>query len=282
MNLRVQFVAVAVCAAAAFASADTGTNDVGLATARRPLHLTFVADFASAYLSSSGRICDTRPVASQELDFKYSFGDNDWVDGYGWIVSSLHDRQHESHRELFNEFEGSVMYGHSFRPTERTKFICRVGALWNPTLGYHPACWEYWGPRVALRFDNPWVVPYLDALWLLRPEKKGRVKLGLNRAFKLTDTLTLTPSVETVWNDGVRFESSYGAAPDSPVFGGAFTALTTGLRLDWQVSEAVSLYVRYRQLDVFNPQARKSNKESSSYYVKNDYPVFSAGVTWSF
>ena len=48
----------------------------------------FGAEVSSAYLATSGTICDNRPVASQEFDWLVNLGDWGWIDGYAWTISS--------------------------------------------------------------------------------------------------------------------------------------------------------------------------------------------------
>ena len=70
------------------------------------------AEFESAYLSSSGTLCDTRPTALQNLDWAVHIGDYGKLYGYGCFLSMMHDRQHELHRPAFNEFECGAFYGY--------------------------------------------------------------------------------------------------------------------------------------------------------------------------
>ena len=56
------------------------------------------AEFETAYLSSSGTLCDTKPTALQNLDWTIQFGDYGKLYGYGAFLSMMHDQQHELHR----------------------------------------------------------------------------------------------------------------------------------------------------------------------------------------
>ena len=77
------------------------------------------AEFESAYLSSSGTLCDTRPTELQNLDWTVRLGDYGKFYGYGAFLSMLHDWQHELHRPAFNEFEGGAWSARLSRAARR-------------------------------------------------------------------------------------------------------------------------------------------------------------------
>ena len=240
------------------------------------------AEVASAYLGSGGAIYDTRPITSQELGWFFDFGDYGWIDGYFWIVSALHDRQHESHRMLFNEIETVIRYGQKWQTSEKTAIKASVGPLWNPPVGYEQSHKNCWGPYVSVQFDNPVVVPYMSGLWLLAPKMRGRVRIGVRKSFALSENLSMTPSLESVWMDRRRFDARYGADPEDAFLGGSFATLTTGARLSWQVTGNCQVYFRFLMFDIINSQARRAVKKQDKYYAKCDWPVFRIGVEYSF
>ncbi len=239
--------------------------------------------FASGYLASSGTICDTCPVTSQEFDWKFDFGDFGFIDGYAWTVSSLHNKQHESHRPEFNEFEGALRYGYRFAFAEKVTLDTRIGPLWNPPIGYDHAHQNYWGPYVLQSLNNPYVVPYWSGLWLLAPKMRGRVRIGLRKPMVLCEGLVLTPSAETVWMDRRRFYARYGDDPEKDhIFGGAFATTTVGVRLSWVCWKGLTLYTSIQQFDIINSQARRAVKRSHAYYAKCDWPFLKVGVEYDF
>jgi hypothetical protein len=240
------------------------------------------AEIASAYLGSSGAIYDTNPIASQEVGWMFDFGEYGSIDGYFWIVSSLHDRQHESHRMLFSEFETVIRYGQSWQIAEKAVLKASAGPLWNPAIGYKGAHRNTWGPYVTAYLDNPIVVPYMSGLWILSPKMRGRIRFGVRKTFALSEHLSLTPSIETVWMDRRRFDSRYGAEPEDAFLGGSFATVTTGMKLSWQITENWQLYFRFQMFDVINSQARRAVKKQDAYYAKCDWPIFKLGVEYSF
>ena len=240
------------------------------------------AELASAYLGSSGAIYDTRPIFSQETGWHFDFGDYGWIDGYFWIVSSLHNRQRESHRVLFNEYETTICYGQTWKMAEKVALKAKVGPLWNPAIGYHDSHNNYWGPYMSVNVDNPIVVPYAKGLWLLAPKMRGRICFGLQKHFDISEKWSITPMAETVWNDRRRFSSRYGSDPDNAIFGGSFASITTGARVTWKMTENLQTYFRFLMFDVINSQAREALKKQDAYYAKCDWPVFRLGVEYSF
>lgn len=240
------------------------------------------AEIASAYLGSSGAIYDTNPITSQEVGWLFDFGEYGRIDGYFWIVSSLHDRQHESHRELFSEFETVIRYGQSWRIAENVTLKANAGPLWNPAIGYWRAHRNAWGPYVNASLENPVVVPYMSGLWILSPKMRGRIRFGVRRTFALSEHLSMTPSIETVWMDRRRFDSRYGAEPEDAFLGGSFATVTTGVKLSWQITENWQSYFRFQMFDVINSQARRAVKKQDVYYAKCDWPIFRFGVEYAF
>ena len=240
------------------------------------------AEIASAYLGSSGAIYDTNPITSQEVGWLFDFGEYGRIDGYFWIVSSLHDRQHESHRMLFSEFETVIRYGQSWRVAEKVTLKASAGPLWNPAIGYKGAHRNTWGPYVTAYLDNPIVVPYMSGLWILSPKMRGRIRFGVRKTFALSEHFDLTPSIETVWMDRRRFDSRYGAEPEDAFLGGSFATVTTGVKLSWQITENWQSYFRFQMFDVINSQARRAVKKQDVYYAKCDWPIFKLGVEYSF
>ena len=103
----------------------------------------------SGYLTSSGSLYDTRPVTTQCLTEKADLGDFGYVEGYAWFISSLHNRQKDRHRVLFNEFEGAVFYGYPWRICRNVVLDTKAGPLWNPPIGYWDAHRNCWGPYVV-------------------------------------------------------------------------------------------------------------------------------------
>lgn len=241
-------------------------------------------EFENAYLSSSGTLCDTKPVSLQNLDWNLSIGSWGRFWGYGCFLSALHDAQHDLHRPAFNEFEGGVFYGHDWRLNETFTFSQSIGGVWNPLFGYRNGndgtLWEY---RYFQSLENPYVTPFWDILGLVSPKPSWtRIRMGLLRTFTLTKALALTPSVEAVWGDRRRFCARYGESPENRFLGGAFISSTATLKLEWLFAKNWSAWFKLRQFDTLDPQARRYEKRKTAYWAKPDCTIFTIGLGYWF
>lgn len=239
--------------------------------------------FLSGYLATSGAILDTRPNMTQCISWRLVFSENFFLDGYGWFISSLHNMQREDHRILFNEFEGALRAGHDFYFDNGMMLETKAGVLWNPPIGYHDSPMDYWGPYFAQYLRNDYVVPYWDGLWLVSPKRRARIRFGVRKPFKLDEKLSVTPFVETVWLDKRRFVSRYHEEPlKDTVLGGAFGSVTFGVSVNYNVNDNLAFFGSFSQFDIINSQARRSVRQSKSYYAKCDWPILKVGVRYSF
>ena len=239
-------------------------------------------EVSSAYITASGSVCDSRPIATQELDWRFNLGDYGWIDGYGWFVSSLHDKQHPEHRELFSEFEGACHYGYDFQLADGVALSPFAGMLWNPQIGYKHVTDRYWGEHFGASLKNPYVMPYVSVLTMHQPTPCARARIGVKRDFPLTDSITVTPFAETVWANHRRYLMRYG---DDPVHGfihGAFITTTSGLKVQWHITRNLAVYCRVRQFDTIDSHARRRVKDKTQYYSRRDLTVVAAGATYVF
>ena len=248
----------------------------------RRFNATFTVEFASGYLASSGALYDTMPVTSQCLEGRLDLGEYGWIEGYGWIISALHDRKHESYRPLFNEFEGGLLYGYDFKLNEKVKFHSVFGPIWNPQIGARESHNSYWGLYFTESIENPLLVPFMSSLWMQEPYQRSRIRFGVRRRFMLYDGLSVTPSIESIWYDRHRYTARYGENPRRDFLHGAFTMAVAGLRFDWKASENLNFFMRIRQTDVIDLQARKATKKMTSYYARCDWPIIGIGFEYGF
>lgn len=241
-------------------------------------------EFETAYLSSSGTLCDTKPVSLQNLDWNLDLAGYGRLWGYGCFLSMLHDAQHELHRPAFNEFEGGVFYGYDWRINDTFTFSQSAGGVWNPLFGYRngndDTLWEY---RYFQSLENPYLTPFWDILGMISPKPDwARIRMGVRCAFDLTENLTLTPSVEAVWGDPMRFKVRYGENPDTRFLGGTFVSTTVALKLEWRFAENWSCWVKVRQFDTVNSQARRCERSKSAYWARPDWTIGTVGIGYWF
>ena len=241
------------------------------------------AEVASAYRSSSSGLLDTRPVATQTLNWHLSLGDYGFLEGYVWAISAFHNMQRKNHRVLFYDTEGAVRYGYSVPLAEGVRLSTSAGPYFDLPFGYRNAHMKCWGPYVVQRLDSPWLSLYWKGLWLVEPSRRGRVCFGVERKTILSNRLALTPFAETVWMDKRRFSRRYGMKPeDTDMLGGAFAYTFIGVKAKWTLGENLSVVGAVAMCDVINNQARKAMRRSDAYYAKNDWPVIRLGVEYGF
>ena len=241
------------------------------------------AEFESAYLSSSGTLCDTRPTALQNLDWAVHFGDYGKLYGYGCFLSMMHDRQHELHRPAFNEFEGGAFYGYDWKITDDVTFFNGAGGVWNPLFGYRngydDTLWEF---RYFQSLQNPYLTPYWDTLTLIEPGQWTRLRFGVRRDFDLTDSLKFSAWIDGVWGDNRRCEARYGDRPEYQFFGGAFCTSTVGLQLTWRFAERWLVYAKIRQFDTLDRRGRRAEKKKTDYWARRDIAIATLGIACDF
>ena len=73
------------------------------------------AYFESGYISSSGRLAYTKPVAEQWGFLRIKHEDFGWLMTDGWLCSILNDQTDNVHRRAFYCYEGTVTYGNALR-----------------------------------------------------------------------------------------------------------------------------------------------------------------------
>ena len=210
------------------------------------------------------------------------FGEYGSISGYFWTKSSFHNRQHDSHRATFDQLETAVYYGRNWRISDGVELRQKLGPLWNPLFGYKDGHNCDWGVHFVQSLENEYVVPYMNALWMIAPSPRSRIRFGIEKKFAVGEKLTVLPFVETVWMDNRRFQSRYGGIPQDRFLGGAFATLTTGVRMTWRLDDNWRLFVRIRQYDIINSQSRRAVKQQTAYYAKRDYPIVGAGIECDF
>jgi hypothetical protein len=143
---RGELLGLCACCAAAADGAD----------ARRFRFSGYVsADVDSAYISTSGGLSDTKPVAIQTIGFRQNLGDFGFLDGYVWSISALHDKQRERHGQLFYWTDGAVHYGYDLPLGEGLSLQTKAGPYCGIPVDYEREHNPSLGFIVAQRFDNP-------------------------------------------------------------------------------------------------------------------------------
>ena len=236
----------------------------------------------TGYLSSSGTLIDTRPSLEHQLDLTLHLAEYGRLTACGWVISALHGGRDQDHRRAFYLYESTVGYGYDVTFSENLDFCNEAGIVWDSPWGYKDYSQEEvaWWYRNSL--ENPAVVPYTETIGLFAPDHWVRVALGLRRAFKVCDSVTVMPFVETVWGDSNRFCVQYGETPSHRFLGGAFMTMTPGIRIDWNVCGNWIVWFRFREFVTVDPQAREVVGNRSEYYQRNEAEIFTLGLSYGF
>ena len=240
------------------------------------------AYFESGYISSSGRLAYTKPVAEQWAFLKVSHEDLGWLMTDGWLCSILNDQTDDVHRRAFYCYEGTVTYGNALRFAEDMSLSAWGGMIWDWLGGYKEDVGTPFGWICEFRLKNPYLTPYLNGLGFIEHSTWVRVRVGLNRQFEVVEDVTLTPFVEATWGDPARYRSNYGGETDGDFLGGSLMFASFGLVAEWAFWDPFYLWGRYRQFILVDPDARNLIEDSDAPTAKKAYPVFGLGVGFRF
>ena len=236
----------------------------------------------TGYLSSSGTLIDTRPSLEHQLDLTLHLAEYGRLTACGWVISALHGGRDRDHRRALYLYESTVGYGYDVTISESLDFCNEAGIVWDSPWGYKDYSQEEvaWWYRNSL--ENPLIVPYTETIGLFSPDRWVRVALGLRRAFKVCDSVSVMPFVETVWGNSDRYCAQYGETPSHRFLGGAFMTMTPGVRIDWNFFGNWIVWFRFREFVTVDPQARTVVSRQTEYYQQNEAEIFSLGLSYCF
>jgi len=238
--------------------------------------------FESAYVSSSGRLGYTKPVAEQVgyVNVRHEvFG---WLATDFWLCSVLNDQTDDVHRRAFYCYEGTVTYGNALEISEGVSLSAYGGMIWDWLGGYKTDVGTPFGWICEFRLANPYLTPYVNGLGFIEHSRWVRVRVGINHTFNITDTLTITPFLEATWGDPARYRSNYGGETDGNFLGGSLMFAAPGFICEWAFYKPFYLWGRYRQFILVDPDARNLVEDIDAPTAKKAYPVFGLGVGFRF
>ncbi len=275
----------AVCALCAAALSVASAADGGAAqTALARIHAKAEADVETAYWAR-GAIVDKRPFSAQSADLSADLAPFGYVGGYAWSVSSMsRSGQSAARRNAYNEVDYGVYCGYALEFAEGWTLDSTVAKKWVTLPGYRPHAHTIseWNFSQALR--NPFVTPY----YLLRRAVDGQEwcywDVGLERGWTLTDRLTLTARVFGELGDARHFRAQYGANPNAAdgAYSHGLMALNLLLRLDYAVTDNLSVFAFVHQFDVVASDARDALDASSAPESVKDLTIGGVGLTLKF
>lgn len=236
------------------------------------------AYFESAYLSSSGTLSYTKPVAEQVAWLKADFSDYGYALVDGWLCSAMNGQTDHVHRRWFYCYEGTARYGYVLGFTENLRLDTNGGLLWDWLGGYenHPGT-----PLAILAMQhlrNPVITPYWNLLHRFDDNRYMRIRTGVEHVFKPVDSVKLTPYIEGIWGDASRYKRIYGDSPSYRFLNGAYMAGVAGLLAEWSFTENLYLWGRFRQFLTINQAARSLAHKRNTLVHHTDYSIYGIGV----
>lgn len=235
--------------------------------------------FESAYLSSSGTLSYTKPVAEQVAWLTANLGDWGYVLVDGWLCSILNGQTDHIHRRAFYCYEGTVRYGYAWRFADNLSLDTNGGLLWDWLGGYKNT-----DPGTPLaiyamqHFRNPILTPYWNLLHRFDDNRYVRIRCGVERSFSPVDSVTLHPYVESIWGDASRYKRIYGDSPSYCFLNGAYMVGVAGMLVEWRFTENWYLWGRFRQFFTVNPAARALARRRDTIVHHTDYSIYGIGI----
>lgn len=268
-----------LCIASAACAADDGAKAM-----LSRVHAKAEADVETAYWAR-GAIVDKNPFSAQSVDLSADLAPFGYVGGYAWSVSSMSRAgQSATRRNAYNEVDYGVYYGYALELAEGWALDSTVAKKWVTLPGYRPHAHTIseWNVSQALR--TPFATPY----WLLRRAVAGQEwcywDVGLERSWELLDRLTLTARVFGELGDARHFRAQYGANPNTADgrYSHGLMALNLLLRLDYAVTDWLSVFAFVHQFDVVASDARDALDASSAPESIKDLTIGGVGFTLKF
>jgi len=286
MKTRILFMSVlSACAAAAGEAvseeaAAAEVSDPG----RKWLSLSAYADVETAYVSR-GYIWDTRPFSVQSAAGAVDFGAFGKVEASVWTYSAMTDRGTSSRmtRYAYAEVDYLVRYYYDVDIAEGWRLRNGLGRQWVTNPGYvggRTLCdWQ------ALQVLNtPWVTPYWRLRLIRRPVDEAYWAVGVKRSFELCEGLVFTADFFGDVGDRRHYKDLYGPNPkrSSGSWRGGLKALNLVFRLDYRLSEHVSLFGFVGQFCLVRDDARAAVKAASGPEMRRDLTYGGIGVALDF
>jgi hypothetical protein len=238
--------------------------------------------FESAYLSSSGTMSYTKPVAEQVAWVYANMGDFGYATVDGWLCSALNGQTDHIHRRAFYCYEGTARYGYVLRFTESVKLDTNGGLLWDWLGGYR----NYHHTPLAIlamqHLRNPIITPYWNLLHRFDDARYVRIRTGVEQPFTPLESVTLRPYIESIWGDASRYKRVYRDSPSYCFLNGSYMVGVVGLLAEWRFTDNWYLWGRFRQFLTVNPAARSLAHKRDTIVHHTDYSIYGIGIGCSF
>lgn len=244
------------------------------------LSLRAYSEVGSGYISTSGNISDTRPVAIECVSGDLKLEDYGKIGGYVWTISKLHGKRDDTYRRAFYEFEMGVWYAYDWVISQNCSIDSTFTPIWDITPGVKSANHVTQELQVTQSLENPFLQPYYSLLYGYAPDHWFRIRMGVRKNFQLFNGVSILPGVETIYSDNRRYEKRYGREPESRLEG--FSSIISYVTIKWDFADNWNIYFRIKQYDLIGRNARAALRSDSAYYSKTDYAIYTLGIGCNF
>lgn len=281
LRMAVLFAAIA---AAAGLRADDDVEPAMSEHSRKWLSLSAYADIESAYVAR-GYIWDTRPYSAQYASGTADLGAFGAVEAFVWSYSATTDRgtSADMTRYAYAEVDYAVRYYYDVDLAEGWRLRNGFGHQWVTSPGYSGGhTLMDWQALQVLK--TPWVTPYWRLRLIRRPIDEAFWVVGAKRSFELCEGLTFTADFFGDIGDSRHFRDLYGPnrRKASGSWRGGLQALNLVLRLDYRLSEHVSLFGYVGQFCLVHDDARRAVKAASGPEMRRDITHGGIGIALDF
>ena len=289
----------AVATFTAFADADAKSAEVETNSA--PIFWGFGNYGIYSGYQLYGSLVNSEPTAQGYVEGNVNVGDLGYV-GLGlWSNTDLTGRRRHNMSGLFNEWDFNVHFGRTFwfdnDQTWGLEWRSFVQWYYYPPKNYkgsrrdhlnNRGSYTTWDFNHSFALVNPYIVPYITAV---REYKKGAnlVVFGLKKSIAVSDELTLTPYIESVWRER-QYNWCFPTAFNGTVDGydcnknsGIATA-KIGLDCNWQLTDNLGLFAKVAYCSIVDDDLRRNvdHLNGSAYGATKDYAWGGVGVTFNF
>ncbi|MBQ6338213.1 MAG: hypothetical protein IJI36_03620, partial [Kiritimatiellae bacterium] len=225
------------------AAVGAGTNGVELADA--DLHLRYVPEARTAYISR-GRVCEDRPVMTQLVRVDGALGPFGRAGLWHWDVSALGNRRENLFRRSFHEVDWGFFYRYDWEINKDWTLASEGMKDWLTFPGARgrlrgrsdATIHEY---RLYEALKNPYLTPWCLIRHSTHPNDWTYYRVGVQHGFPLVDNLTLTPIFYAELGDERHFNRRYGQNVSGRSYHSGPQALVAQLELAWKVTDWFSV-----------------------------------------
>lgn len=278
MNMKLAALALsAVVTVAAFAEGDAeGEAETPKAENGKPIVWGFGSYGIYSGYQLYGSLLNSEPTLQGYLEVNvnlpFSVGPMDDFGFVGvgiWSNTDLTGRRKDSYRRAFNENDPNVHWEKTFWFDDAHKWglYYRTSFIWYyypHTRRPYTATTMDWNHSFAL--VNPYVTPFFDWIHEYHESHASLFQFGLRRTFKVTEALSLTPSVTGVIRPH-DYNWCFATAGFSEYHNGGWATLKLEMDATWWLSKWFGLFAKVAYCTTVDPDLR----DAADHGSRSDY-----------